>query len=402
MPIFTYQARTKEGTSQEGLVEASSRPMAEETLRQQGMTIIALALQAKKPFIESTLSIFNPITSKDKMLFFRQLSTMIEATLPIVQALRILANQARNPKFKNMIERIVHEVEGGAALSGALALFPDVFNEFHIGLIRAGETSGKLDETLIYLADQLEKDYDLLSKVRGALVYPIIILVGVVVVGALMMVMVVPQLTAILEEAGQELPWTTRTLIFASSIMHDFWWALLLVLCGIVLFVIWYRRQPAGSEFFDLLKLKIPIVGLVFKYLYLVRFTLNFSTLLASGVPIAESLRIVSGVIDNYIYSEAILRVQQGVESGESLARIFQREEIFPPIIVQMVRVGERTGRLVDVLDKLATFYNRELDVAMKSLFAAIEPTLMVILGIAVGIIVGAILMPIYDLASAI
>ncbi len=401
MPLYTYRATTREGQIQEGSVEAVNEQIAESALRQQDLSVVSLEVGPKAAFGNISLDFLNPITAKDKMLFFRQLSTMIEATLPIVQSLRILSSQTRNPNLHRVIEQISHDVEGGSSLSNSLAQFPNIFPQFHIGLIRAGETTGKLDQTLVYLANQLESDYDLISKVRGAMVYPAIVLMGLVIVGALMMVMVIPQLTAILEETGGDLPWTTRALIKTSGAMHDYWWVFVMIIIGAAGFLFWFRRQPAGKAILDLLKIKVPVVGLVYKQLYLVRFTRNLSTLLSGGVPIGEALRVVGGVLGNALYRDAVLRVQQGVESGESLAQIFQREPIFPPIVAQMASVGERTGRLVDVLEKLAKFYHRELDVAMKGMFAAIEPMLMIVLGVAVGVMVAAILMPIYNLASA-
>lgn len=400
MPLYTYRATTADGQIQQGSVEAVNEQLAEGALRQQGLSVVSLEAGPKATFSNISLDFLNRITAKDKMLFFRQLSTMIEATLPIVQSLRILSNQTKNPNLRRVIEQISHDIEGGSSLSNALAQFPNIFPQFHVGLIRAGETTGKLDQTLVYLANQLENDYDLISKVRGAMVYPAIVLLGLVAVGALMMVMVIPQLTAILEESGQDLPWTTRALITTSGAMHDYWWVFVMIIIGAAGFWLWFRRQPSGKEILDLLKIKVPVVGLVYKQLYLVRFTRNLATLLSGGVPIGEALRVVGGVLGNAIYSDAVLRVQQGVESGESLAQIFAREPIFPPIVTQMASVGERTGRLVDVLEKLAKFYHRELDVAMKGLFAAIEPLLMIVLGIAVGVMVAAILMPIYNLAA--
>jgi len=402
MPTFAYKARTDKGELQKGTVEASNKTLAEQTLHQQGLIVVSLESEEKPALLESPLDFLNPIRSKDKVLFFRQLATMIEATLPIVQAMKILAKQAKNKKFQRAITNIVREVEGGSALSAAFSQHPNVFSEFQIGMIKSGEISGNLDKTLIYLSDQMEKDYDLTSKVKGAMIYPAFIVVGIIVVGFLMMVYVIPQLTSVLEESGQELPITTRILIASSKAMKNYWWV---IVGGAVAFVAGLRffgKRPRGKYLFDLLKIKVPIVNILYKKLYLVRLTRNLGTLLAGGLPIGEALRIVSGVMDNGIYREACLRVKQGVESGESLTRIFRRETIFPTIISQMVHVGERTGRLVDVLQKLAQFYDREVAIAMKSLVSLIEPIIMVIMGIAVAIMVSAILMPIYNMANAV
>lgn len=401
MPIFSYKARTPKGEVQKGVVEATSKSLAEETLHNQGLTVISLELREKPPLLESPLDFISRVTAKDKVIFFRQLSTMIEATLPILQALKILSAQTKKPRLRRVIENVTREVEGGASLSGALSLYPNIFSEYHIGMLKAGESSGNLDQTLVYLADQMEKDYEMMSKVKGAMIYPAFIVVGLVVVGILMMVFVIPQLTGILEESGQKLPLTTRILIAVSGAMQNYWWALLGGIVGLFVGLRFFLRYPTGRHLFDLLKLKMPIISILYKRIYLVRFTRNLSTLLAGGLPIGKALKIVSGVMDNWIYTEACLRVQQSVESGEALASIFRREKIFPPIVSQMAQVGEKTGRLVDVLQKLAEFYDREVDTAMKSLISLIEPAIMVIMGLAVAVMVSAILMPIYNMANA-
>lgn len=402
MPTFSYKASNSKGEIQEGVVEASNKTLAENTLHEQGLTVISLEPREKPPLLGISLDFLNRITAKDKLMFFRQFATMIEATLPVLQALKILSDQTKKVKLKDMIDHIIQEVEGGSSLSAALAQYPHIFSEFYIGMIRAGETSGNLDQTLLYLADQTEKDYDLMSKVKGAMVYPAFIVVGMVAVGILMMIFVIPQLTSVLEEGGQTLPFTTRILVGTSKALKGYWWAFLGGFLGLVVGGRIFLRYPSGQRIVDFLKIKIPVVSMLFSRIYLVRFTRNLSTLLAGGVPIGEALKIVSGVMDNWIYSDACLRVRQGIESGESLARIFKRETIFPPIVSQMARVGERTGRLVDVLKKLSEFYDREVNEAVKSLVSLIEPAIMVILGLGVAVMVSAILLPIYGMANAV
>ncbi|MFA4881026.1 MAG: type II secretion system F family protein [Candidatus Doudnabacteria bacterium] len=402
MPAFSYKASNSKGEIQEGIVEASNKTLAENTLHEQGLTVISLEAREKPPLLGISLNFFNRITAKDKLMFFRQFATMIEATLPVLQALKILSGQTKKVKLKDMIDHIIQEVEGGSSLSAALAQYPHIFSEFYIGMIRAGETSGNLDQTLLYLADQTEKDYDLMSKVKGAMIYPAFIVVGMVAVGILMMIFVIPQLTSVLEEGGQALPFTTRILVGTSKALKGYWWAFLGGLLGLVVGGRILLRYPSGQRIVDFLKIKIPVVSMLFSRIYLVRFTRNLSTLLAGGVPIGEALKIVSGVMDNWIYSDACLRVRQGIESGESLARIFKREPVFPPIVSQMARVGERTGRLVDVLKKLSEFYDREVNEAVKGLVSLIEPAIMVILGLGVAVMVSAILLPIYGMANAV
>jgi len=401
VPIFSYKASNKNGETQDGVVEASTKALAEQTLHDQGLTLIAMEAQDKPPVLGMSLNFLNRITAKDKLMFFRQLATMFEATLPILQALQILSSQTKKAKLKDMIEHIIQDIEGGTSLSNAMAEYPYVFSEFYTGMIRAGETSGNLDKTLLYLADQIEKDYDLTSKIKGAMIYPVFIVIGMIAVGVLMMIFVIPQLTSVLTESGQQLPITTRLLIGTSQAMKNYWWAFLIGALGLAIGGRLFTRHPLGAKTIDILKVRIPVVSLLFKRIYLVRFTRNLSTLLAGGLPISEALKIVSGVMDNWIYREACMRVREGVESGESLARIFKRETIFPPIVAQMARVGERTGRLVEILKKLSEFYDREVNEAVKGLVSLIEPAIMVMLGLGVAVMVSAILLPIYNMSGA-
>lgn len=402
MPSFTYKASNKNGEIINGVVEAGNQSLAERTLYEQGLTVVSLEPFEKPPLLGSSFDFLSRISSKDKLIFFRQLATMIEATLPILQSLKILADQARKAKFRAIIEDIIQQVEGGSSLSSALARYPSVFPDFYVGMIHSGETSGNLDQTLVYLADQIEKEYDLMSKVKGAMIYPAFIVCGMVGVGMLMMIFVIPQLTVVLKESGQQLPITTRILVATSNFLKNYWWIVLIVAVSGGVGLKFSFRYQSVRKFFDFLKIKVPIVGLLFNRIYLVRFTRNLSTLLSGGLPIGEALKILSGVMDNWYYKEACLRIEQSVESGESLTSIFKRETIFPPIVFQMIKVGESTGRLVEVLKKLSEFYDREVDVAVKSLISLMEPAIMVVLGIGVAIMVSAILMPIYNMADAV
>ena len=271
MPIFSYKASNKNGETQDGVVEASTKALAEQTLHDQGLTLIAMEAQDKPPVLGMSLNFLNRITAKDKLMFFRQLATMFEVTLPILQALQILSSQTKKAKLKDMIEHIIQDIEGGTSLSNAMAEYPYVFSEFYTGMIRAGETSGNLDKTLLYLADQIEKDYDLTSKIKGAMIYPVFIVIGMIAVGVLMMIFVIPQLTSVLTESGQQLPITTRLLIGTSQAMKNYWWAFLIGALGLAIGGRLFTRHPLSAKTIDILKVRIPVVSLLFKRIYLVR-----------------------------------------------------------------------------------------------------------------------------------
>ncbi|OGY49965.1 MAG: hypothetical protein A3J59_00915 [Candidatus Buchananbacteria bacterium RIFCSPHIGHO2_02_FULL_56_16] len=400
MPYFRYKAENKRNETVEGVVQAAAQSVAAGILRDQGLTIVSL--QEEHPnILRYSLKIFNRVKTKDLVIFSRQLSVTISANIPLVQGLRILIAQTTNPTFKMMISEVADDVEGGAKLSAALARHHAVFSKFFVSLIKSGEASGKLDEILLYLANQQEKDYDLTSKIRGAMIYPAFILVGLVVVGTLMMVMVVPQLTGILRESGVELPLSTKVLIGTSGFLARFWWLLLLVIIGAgVAFYLVINKTTRGRYYWDTVKLRLPIFGSLSQKLLLVRFTRSLHTLLSGGVSLSRSLEVVSEVTNNVLYQKLINETRRAVESGHSIASEFTKSKEVPAMVSQMMQLGERTGRLDEILDKLANFYTREADNMISNLVTLIEPVVMVTIGIGVGLLVSAIILPIYNLAT--
>ena len=326
---------------------------------------------------------------------------MSSATLPIVTALRILEKQTANPKLKVIASEIGDEVEGGAKLSAALAKYPDVFSSFYINMITSGETSGKVDEVLNYLADEQEKNYDLTSRIKGAMIYPAFILGGLLIVGAVMMIYVVPKLTTILEEAGTELPFSTKLLIAVSNFLANYWWLLLIILVGGFFLFQLYARTPRGKHLWHTIQLKIPIVGTIYRHIYLVRFTRSMYTLVIGGVPLTRSLEIVSGVVGSAVFENLIKRTIREVEDGNSIATIFNQSKEVPAMVSQMMIVGEKTGRLEEIFKRLSDFYTHEVDSLVTNLVTLLEPIIMLVMGVAVGFIVSSILLPMYRLSGS-
>lgn len=402
MPVYDYKAKDSAGASITGAVEAPNDVVAQDTLKERGLTVVSLNERRKNTLFQSSLGFFNRVPKKDVVLFARQLAVMISATVPIVQALRILVKQTSNITFKIIISEIADEVDGGAKLSSSLARYPQAFSDFFIYMIRSGETTGKLDETLNYLADQQEKDYDLEGKIKGAMIYPTFILGAMIVIGVLMMIFVIPKLTDTLVTSGAKLPLPTIILMKSSSFLTHFWW-LLVAVVGIVFSVLrLYLRTPKGRRQFDIIKFHLPIFGGIFEKIYLVRFSRSFSTLIASGIPVTKALEIVADVIGNVIYRELTLQTIQEVEGGNSIATVLVQSKVVPPMLPQMMIVGEQTGKLDLILDKLAAFYAKELENLIANLVSIIEPLILVIMGGAVAVIVMAILLPMYNLSSAI
>lgn len=401
MALFEYKARSARSEFLKGVVEAPSVHVAEELLIDRGLTIIALS-EKKQTLFQSSFGLFNRVPKREILVFSRQLSVMISADIPIVRSLKILMRQTNNIAFKIILSKVSDDVDGGAKLSQALARYPQVFDNFFIQMVRAAETTGRLDETLTYLANQKEKDYELARSIRGSMIYPAFILVGLFAVGIVMMVFVVPRLTDILKETGAPLPIATRMLIFLSAAIQQYWWiaAIVFIFLGILLRL--YYKTPQGHERIDMLKIRAPIVGRIFEKIYVTRFSRSLSTLIASGVPIAKALEIVADVVGNEVYRKLTVATIQVVEDGKPMTTILGESKVIPQMLVQILHVGEESGKLDQVLSKLADFYTKEVDASVSNLVTIIEPLVIVVLGVAVGFLIVSILLPLYTLTSSI
>lgn len=399
MPIYKYRARTNDGRNTVGAVEAVTENEAVELLADKGLIVLSLSETTKKPSKGLNINI-GRVKQKDIVIFSRQLSVMISATVPVVQALRILSQQTSNPIFIEDIVEMADDVDGGMKLSDAFAKHPKVFSNFYVAMIKSGETSGKLDEILQYLADQMEKDYDLISRIKGAMIYPIFIISAMIVVGFLMMTFVVPQMTSMLKDTGAELPLITQILISTSDFMRDQWYFIIFgVAILIVIMRLWIRSKP-GKLTWDAAKIKMPLFGPLFKKIYIVRFTRALSTLVRGGVPIASALGITAEVVDNRAYEKIILDTVDEVEGGNSIATLFVKSDLVPKMLSQMMVIGERTGKLDVVLEKLSDFYGREIDNLVGGLTSLIEPLILIVMGVGVGGMVAAIMLPMFKVAQ--
>jgi len=400
MPYYRYKAKDKYNENSEGMIQAASQEVAADMLADQGLTIVSL-IEEKRSFLDKSLKILNRVKVKDLVVFSRQLSVIVSATIPLVQGLRILVNQTESPVLKTIISEVADDVEGGAKLSAALNRHPEVFDDFFINIIKSGETSGKLDEVLNYLADQKEKDYDLLAKIRGAMIYPVFIVIGLVIVGALMMIFVIPELTSVLTETGAELPVTTKLLIATSNFISSFWWLIASIVLGLFIILKAIIKTKQGRHYWDTLKLKAPIFGLLFKKIIIVRFSRSLFTLTTGGVSLTKSLEIVSDVVGNDVYKQIIIQTAAEVEDGNPIATVMLQSKEVPMMVSQMLNLGEKTGRLDEILDKIGNFYSREVSNMVNNLVTLLEPLVMMLMGIAVGVLVAAIILPMYNLASS-
>lgn len=348
---------------------------------------------AKLPFL-------NRIPPRELVIFSRQLSVMISADVPIVQALKVLVRQTANHNLKTVVANLAADVEGGTKFSAALARYPDAFSDFFINIVRSGETTGKLDEVLDYLATQQERDYDLSSKIKGAMIYPAFILCGLIVVGIVMMIFVIPKLTDILQESGATLPLSTRILIGTSSIMKNYWWALLISLAGLIGGLRYLITFPLGRKYWDTLKIRLPVFGQLFRRIYMVRFTRGLSTLLTGGVEMVGSLKIAGAIVGNAVYRDLIAQTVREVEDGNPITTVFARSKEIPVMVTQMLGIGEQTGKIDAILARLTDFYTREIENMVRNLTTLMEPLIMLFMGVAVGIMVSAVILPMYNLAA--
>lgn len=401
MLSFSYTAREQiTGKLVKNTVEAENEQAAIKMIRKEGL--MPIEIKSGKTLGAGLSARIHRISTKEKVLFSRQLSTLINAGLPLVQSLRNVADQTVNKRFKAIIDLIISDVEGGMALSVCLSKHPEVFNRVYVSLIAAGEASGTLDLALERLAGQQEKDADLVSKVRGALIYPAIVILVMFAVLGFMIVKVLPQVKVLYEGLpGAELPLVTKILLAISDTLIKYWWVALIVAVASAFFGARYARTASGRRVVDKLKLTAWPVSPLFRKMYMARFARTSTTLVASGVPLLQVLDITSEAVNNIHLDEAIHRASEKVKGGKALSDSLAVETaVFMPLVPNMIRIGEQSGSLEKMLDKIADYYEKEVDNQVKAISTIIEPVLMVILGVMAFIIVAAVLLPVYGLAG--
>ena len=394
---FRFKAKSKEGLTRKGIVEAQSLASAANVLREQGLVIVELHELAASG---SMFAMSNKVKFEDIVNFTRQLSTMIGAGLPLTDALSILQVQA-SPILQSKISQILRNIEGGSTFANALEAHPDAFSKVYVALIRAGESAGVLDTILVRLADNLESEREFRSKTKGALIYPVIVLIGMTVVGIVMMVFVLPKLTSMYQDFNAELPAITKALINFSNFLNRFWYIMIVGIFGLLYGLRMWKKTKSGAVAIDQLTLKIPIYGKIRLMVMMAEFSRTLALLASAGVSLVESLGIVKDVVDSVILSQSLVVIAKDVEKGNPLATSLAKHPAFPMIISQMVAVGEQTGKLDEILNRVAVYFEVESEHAIKNLSTAMEPIIMILLGVGVGFLIVAIIVPIYNLTSA-
>lgn len=399
MRLFKYKAKDPKGVVVVGEVEAATDQAAARLVRQKGLIVVAIHPVKKIPF-NIFAKLANRITSGDTATFTRQLSTMINAGLPITEALLILRTQAKS-SMQKVVSAVLSDVEEGESLSSSMAKHPNAFNKTYIAIIRSGEIGGVMEEVLVRLADNLEKNQEFRGKVKGALIYPVIVIIGMVIVAFIMMVFVIPRLTTLYEQFDAELPLSTKLLIATSDIMQKFWPILILLVGGAAWGFKLYRNTQTGRRKTDEIILKTPIIGSLQHQIILTELTRTLSLMVGSGVSILEGLAIGAQVVGNKVISDALIDATKMVEKGFPLAYAFSRHpDAFPFILSQMIAVGEETGQMDEVLEKVSHVFEVESEQRVKSLTAAVEPIILIFLGVGVAFLVISIILPIYNLTT--
>lgn len=399
MAFFSYRARDQSGKMVTGLVEAPTSVSAAQLLRERSLFVIHLQ-ETHERLGMSTFTRIKKVGSGDVVNFTRQLATMIVAGLPLPEALTILRTSTTNSAFASVLNDIEHQIVGGGNLGDSLAKYSNIFSSIYVALVRAGESSGTLDQVLLRLSESLEAQREFQSKVKGAMIYPVIIVIGMLGVVAVMMTVVVPKLTDLYKDFGIALPVSTQILISASNFMIHFWWLLIGGTIGAIYLFNRWKKTETGELMVDTLLLKIPLFGDLQKKVILVEFTRTLGMLITSGIHILEGLQILKNSLGNVLFRTAIEEISKKVEKGFPLGDTFAQHKEFPPIVSQMMKVGEETGKLDDTLLKLSKYFETESDNLVRGLTAAIEPIIMVVLGVGVGFIVISVITPIYSLTS--
>jgi type II secretory pathway component PulF len=400
MLTFDFTARNSQtGEKVHSEVSADSEQAAAKLIRQQGMSPLSIKLKDSESGIFSKFT--NRIKTSDKVLFSRQLSTLINAGLPLVQSLRNVAQQTENKPLKSIINQVIADVEGGSSLSKAMGSHPKAFNSVFISMVAAGEVSGTLDKSLQRLADQQEKDAEIISKVRGALVYPAVVILVMFAVVGFMIVQVLPQVEVLYEDLpGATLPFVTVALLALSHFIIDYWYIVIVLTIISAVFIGRWMKTPGGRAAIDRMKMKAWPVGPLFMKLYMARFARTGTTLVGSGVPLLQMLKITGDAINNVHVEAALAKASEKVKGGKALSESLQGDPNFLPLVPNMLQIGEQSGAIEAMLEKIASYYEKEVDQQIRTISSIIEPLLMVIIGIFAFIIVAAVLLPIYGLAG--
>ena len=401
--LFSYKSIDKQGVERDGTVDAATLESAIETVEARGYKVISVnPLSNKASLFDVEFTWFERVSNKEVVILSRQIATLFEAQVSALRIFRLLGAETENTKLRRIMSEISNDLQGGSSISRALAQHPDVFTPFYISMVKSGEESGTLETTFMYLADYLDRMYEVVSKARNALIYPAFVITIFFGVMTLMLTMVIPSISQILKDSGQEIPIYTKIVIGISDTMTNYL-ALIIIAFGLMGTLFWqFQKTEAGKRTVDEFKLTIPVLGDLYEKLFLTRICDNLSTMLMSGISMVQALEVTSEVVDNRVYKEIIEDVLVNVKGGRSFADSISEYPEIPSILAQMSKVGEETGKLGDILKTLSSFYRREVNNSVDTLIGLIEPAMIVMLGLGVGVLLASVLMPIYNITGSI
>lgn len=401
--LFNYEAITSDGERKTGSVEAVNKDLAIAAIQKRGYIVSSLKEGTKKSGVFN-LKIFEKktIPMKDIVMMSRQMSTLFESQVSALKAFNLIAENTTNKKLAEILGEVSEDIKSGVYISVALSKHKEAFSDFYVNMVKSGEESGKLTQVFAYLADYLDRQYQLTSKTKNALIYPTFVIGIFVVVMVLMFTFIVPKLAAIISESGTEIPLSTKLIIAVSNLFVNYGIFLLVVVIALLAYIFRYAKTPAGKLYFDRLKITLPVVKNIYNKLYLSRISDNMDTMLSASIPIVRSIELTSAVVGNKIYENLLKDISESVKSGSSLSLAFGKHSEIPSIMSGMIKVGEETGSLGNILKTLGRFYSREVNDAVDTLVSLIEPIMIVLLGLGVGVLLSSILLPIYNIAGGI
>lgn len=405
--LFNYRGTDQNGAAKEGTIDAHNVDVAISSLQRRGYAISAIdpIVESKRlgsKLFDYEFTLLEHISNKEIVMFSRQIATLFEAQVSALRVFRLLATEAENPLMQRILTEISDDIQGGNSISSSLANHPQAFSPFYVSMVKAGEESGRLDEIFLYLADYLDRTYEVMAKARNAMIYPAFVIVTFLAVMALMMTMVIPKISQIIIDSGQDIPIYTKVIISISQFVTNYI-GLLLLFISLSIFMLWrFSRTEVGARTVDELRLATPFVGDMYSKLYLSRIADTLSTMLQSGISMVLALEICSQVVGNKVYEEILVNCIADVKGGKSVSDSFAEYPHIPGVMTQMMKVGEESGSLGKILDTLAKFYRREVNGAVDTLVGLIEPVMIVMLGLGVGILLAAVLVPIYNITTAI
>lgn len=400
--LFKYKTISREGKREEGEMEAPSADTVIANLQRRGLIVSSIKEKNEDGDILKKIPFFNRVSNKDIVILSRQMSTLFESQVPALRIFKLIGSEAENPTLRKHLLEIVDDLQGGASISVALSRHPEIFSNFYVNMIKSGEESGHIDQTFLYLADYLDRNYEISSKAKNALIYPAFVIFTFVSVMVLMFTVIVPKIGAIIKESSQDIPFYTKLVLIVSDFFVNNWMFMVFGIIAFIIGIIFYGRSNEGKRQISNFRLGIPYLGDLYKKLYLSRFSDNMSTMVLSGIPMLKAIEVTSSVIENEIYEEILKESSARIKAGQALSATLDGKKEIPNILVQMIRVGEETGELGNILKTMSKFYQREVMNAVDTLVSMIEPVMIVALGIGVGVLLASVLLPIYNIASGV